>query len=138
MHQVDFSNLIPENTLVFCVPDKAGELHTWEVPPFSEETELAFWAWHKRMFAKRAAEQKKGMGIADEAEAAEAEEVVTKARIWAPLLAACVQNVSLDPEHLARDFQGLILQKVGAAVVDFFLTGQLPAEAMTPPSPSES
>ena len=80
MHQIDFSNLIPESTLVFSVPDAKGKLHTWEVPPFSEETELAFWAWHKRMFAKRAAEQKKGMGIADATEVAEAEEVITKAR----------------------------------------------------------
>lgn len=137
MHQIDFSNLIPESTLVFSVPDAKGKLHTWEVPPFSEESELAFWAWHKRIFAKRAAEQKKGMGVADEAEAAEADEVVTKARIWAPLLAAVVKNKSLDPDVLARDFQGLILQRVGAAVVDFFLSGQLP-ETETPPSLSES
>lgn len=135
MHVIDFSKFIPEHTLIFDVPAIDGAMSRWEVPPFDEETELAFWEWMQPLMEQRKTEQQLAMGVAPAGK--KASKAQAKGRFWAPLLAKVVKNVQLDPEVLCRDYHGEVLKMVGTAVVDFFVSGQLPTP-LAPASPDES
>lgn len=113
---IDLTDFTQKHTLEFRLdPDT-----TWVVPPFAEETELAFWRWQRETFRRREGEQKAAMGLGEAAESDER----TMGTVWAPLIALAVREPELDPQELLHRYPGQLLRTVGTAIVDFFLTGE--------------
>jgi len=130
MPNIDLSDLIPQHTLTLTVPDRFGQKHTWEVPPFDNETEHFYWQWQRTLMAHRQQEQQAAMGML-EGDASDMSDD-TMAEIWAPLLAATVKTPRLEAEDLVKDFFGVVLARAGGAVMSFFLVGEVGEEEPLP------
>lgn len=126
MPKLDLTGLIPQHTLEIDVAKFDGTAETWVIPPFDNETEHFYWQWQQSLLERRRQEQEKALDMSsDPVELARQ----TTAEIAAPLVAAVVKNVKLDPEKLVKEFPGIVLSRVAAAVTGFFLSGELPTWA---------
>lgn len=133
-----------KNTLVLTEVEQAdGSFVDWVVPPFSKDTEEAYWAWSKEVEDKTAGNK-----------AASREnkpfDPVTKGWVWSRLLALAVKKVrvgeekaesptTLVAEQLERDLDSLTLEDLGTAVEVFFLKRRVKGEPsnrpLVPPAP---
>jgi hypothetical protein len=116
------------------LPD--GSSVDWVVPPFSKDTEDAYWDWAREneaaYVAARAASR-----------ANEPIKPVTKGWVWSRLLALAVKKVKvgeavsptvLVAEQIEREFDALTLEDLGTAVELFFLKRKLKGAELSRPS----
>ena len=135
MPHVDFTGLSRDKTLSFTLSDKSGRIVRWEVPPFDNLTEHAYWEWSDQMFEQRKLEQDYQMGLLKDEEDRPAKPVrMTVAETWAPLICLAVKrqgesedtmvDVHLQEDELMENYHTPILTAVGSDIASFFLTGK--------------
>jgi hypothetical protein len=138
MPVADFSKYAAKNTLVFKMPVfndglTTGEIEDWEVPPLTAATEIAvrnLQAEGLKKYGAAVATATEGGQEEDpkpnETEEESQKKVRTLGEYWAPIVAICVKNKTLDADNLKQNYPGPLLRDVGGAIVHFFLFGKLP------------
>jgi hypothetical protein len=144
MAEYNAKNARERNTLTLTeveMPD--GSYVDWVVPPFTKDTEDAYWAW---------ARENEAAYVAARAASRANEPItpVTKGWVWSRLLTLAVKKVKvgevvtptvLVAEQLEREFDVLTLEDLGTAVELFFLKRKLKDAGLsrlpaTPETPS--
>lgn len=131
MPRIDLRDFVPKHTLFFTVPKIDGTEEEWQVPPFDNETEHAYWQWQRDLLEKRKREQQAALGIVEGKDEEVEIEENTQAEVFAPLLVCVVKKPQLEVETLLRDYHPAVLTMVANAVINFFLKGELPPEFQT-------